>query len=308
MIKSPSPTFNDWLAAARLRTLPLAFAVIILGSGLAHFEHPESWNWALFGLALFTAFSYQVLSNYANDLGDGLRGTDENRRGEARAVAAGIISIAQMRGAVLLFTVLSLLSGTMLSYLAFEGQPMLMIAFIVLGALATWAARSYTMGTNPYAYWGGGDFFVFIFFGLVGTLGSAALYGPVRWYFVLPAIISGALSAAVLTLNNLRDEVGDKESGKHTLVVRFGQRWGRGYFKTLLIVAMLLNLVFAIIAAYQVKFSAIIVFHLIFMVGIRQLFRAFKVRREPEELDTLLKPTALLTLAYCAGTAITLLF
>ena len=234
-----------WIEAARLRTLPLAFAVIALGTGLA-FKINEYLHWGIFALAVFTAGAYQILSNYANDLGDGLRGTDDHRTGEKRAIASGLITADQMKRAVNLWTVLALFGGGGLSFLAFQERIPLLVLFSLLNVAAVLAAKSYTMGPKPYAYWGGGDFFVFLFFGLVGVLGSANLYGTLHWSFLFPALVAGAYSAAVLTLNNLRDVETDAIAGKRTLVVRFGYKWGRGYFKALLIIGNVLSLLFAL--------------------------------------------------------------
>lgn len=300
------PSVQTWLRAARLRTLPLAFAVIALGSGLAFFSAPDSFSWGLFALALFTAFSYQVLSNYANDLGDGLRGTDANKHGEQRAIASGAITVDQMRGAVRLFTLFSLASGTGLSLWAFADSPVWAAVFTTLGLLATWAARSYTMGGNPYAYWGGGDLFVFLFFGLVGVVGSALLYVPFQGYFLLPAAVAGALSAAVLTLNNLRDEEGDRAHGKRTLVVRNGQKWGRRYLRGLLITSSLTNLAFALWMAIHFKLTGPMVVQILLVFAIRYLGKRFKESTTPEALDGLLKPTAMVTLLYCVLMAVAL--
>lgn len=306
--QSTPPQLSHWISAARLRTLPLALAVIALGTGLSARLHPESFDWRVFVLALFTAFSYQVLSNYANDLGDGIRGTDNHKKGEKRAVASGLISIDQMRKAVLLFTVLSIVSGTALSFLAFSDRIWLFVLFSIMGLLATWAARSYTMGANPYAYWGGGDLFVFLFFGLLGVVGSASLYGVPSVHFVWPAIVAGALSAAVLTLNNLRDEEGDRTAGKRTLVVRFGPSWGRNYFKALVLLSNVSNLIFAFVAAMIWQSQGPVAVHLALIIGLRLMTKKFVSAQKPEQLDALLKPMALLTLAYCVLMAISFQF
>jgi 1,4-dihydroxy-2-naphthoate octaprenyltransferase len=301
-----SSTLVLWIKAARLRTLPLAFAVIALGTGLAY-KLKGTVDFWIFALAVFTAFSYQVLSNYANDLGDGLRGTDDHRIGEKRAVASGLISIDAMKRAVGIWTISSLLGGSLLTYLAFFDHASLFILFFILNFAAVAAARSYTMGRNPYAYWGGGDFFVFLFFGLVGVLGSASLYGTWHWSFVLPALVAGAYSAAVLTLNNLRDAQTDELAGKRTLVVRNGIKWGRGYFKTLLMLGNILSLIFALYWALLDGAQALVVFHIVFGFLIsRVVFRPFTQAQAPEELDRLLKPMAMMTLLFCVGTAICL--
>jgi 1,4-dihydroxy-2-naphthoate octaprenyltransferase len=295
-----------WIQAARLRTLPLAFAVIALGTGLA-FKINEYLHWGIFALAVFTAGAYQILSNYANDLGDGLRGTDDHRTGEKRAIASGLITADQMKRAVNLWTVLALFGGGGLSFLAFQERIPLLVLFSLLNVAAVLAAKSYTMGPKPYAYWGGGDFFVFLFFGLVGVLGSANLYGTLHWSFLFPALVAGAYSAAVLTLNNLRDVETDAIAGKRTLVVRFGYKWGRGYFKALLIIGNVLSLLFALYWAALDGNQYLLLFHIAFGVLLsRVVFIRFARARDSSALDALLKPMALMTLLYCIGTALSL--
>ena len=295
-----------WIEAARLRTLPLAFAVIALGTGLA-FKINEYLHWGIFALAVFTAGAYQILSNYANDLGDGLRGTDDHRTGEKRAIASGLITADQMKRAVNLWTVLALFGGGGLSFLAFQERIPLLVLFSLLNVAAVLAAKSYTMGPKPYAYWGGGDFFVFLFFGLVGVLGSANLYGTLHWSFLFPALVAGAYSAAVLTLNNLRDVETDAIAGKRTLVVRFGYKWGRGYFKALLIIGNVLSLLFALYWAALDGNQYLLLFHIAFGVLLsRVVFIRFARARDSLALDALLKPMALMTLLYCIGTALSL--
>ena len=295
-----------WIQAARLRSLPLAFAVIALGTGLA-FKINEYLHWGIFALAVFTAGAYQILSNYANDLGDGLRGTDDHRTGEKRAIASGLITADQMKRAVNLWTVLALFGGGGLSFLAFQERIPLLVLFSLLNVAAVLAAKSYTMGPKPYAYWGGGDFFVFLFFGLVGVLGSANLYGTLHWSFLFPALVAGAYSAAVLTLNNLRDVETDAIAGKRTLVVRFGYKWGRGYFKALLIIGNVLSLLFALYWAALDGNQYLLLFHIAFGVLLsRVVFIRFARARDSLALDALLKPMALMTLLYCIGTALSL--
>ena len=302
----PAFRLRIWFKAARMRTLPLAFAVIALGSGLACYHDKSSFKWSIFLLAVLTSFCYQILSNYANDLGDGIRGTDTDKQGEQRAVASGAISEKKMRNAVQLFTLLALTSGAFLSYLAFENL-ILNVLFQSLNILAVWSARSYTLGKNPYAYWGGGDVFVFIFFGYVGVLGSVAIHTNSFYVLdLLPASVAGAMSAAVLTLNNLRDIEGDKRHGKITLVVRYGYLWGRSYFKVLLISSMMLNLIFAITITIQSLSYYPLVAHILFQLLLRFLYRKFMTADSSKKLDALLKPTALVTLLYCVSTALSM--
>lgn len=301
-------SLHIWIHAARLRTLPLAFAVIALGTGLAY-KISDHVHWGIFALAVFTACAYQILSNYANDLGDGLRGTDDHRTGEKRAIASGLITADQMKRAVNIWTALALIGGAGLSFLAFQERGSLYLLFSLLNVAAVLAAKSYTMGPKPYAYWGGGDFFVFLFFGLIGVLGSASLYGSLHWSFLFPALVAGAYSAAVLTLNNLRDVETDAVAGKRTLVVRFGYQWGRGYFKALLMIGNVLSLFFALYWAALDGNQFLLIFHIAYGVVLsRVVFIRFARARDSVALDSLLKPMALMTLVYCLGTALALNF
>ena len=305
MSNSSGTPIKHWIQAARLRTLPLAFAVIILGSGLAYL-HSNTFTLHIFLLALLVSFTYQVLSNYANDLGDGIKGTDKNKKGEHRAVASGLISIVQMKRATGLFTILALVSGALLTYLSFWNSPLFWL-FLLLNFCAVWAARSYTLGVSPYAYWGGGDLFVFLFFGFVGVMGSSALQtGSIMLLDALPSMVAGSLSASVLTLNNLRDREGDALHNKKTLVVRYGSDWGRSYFKALLIIAIIMSLCFALIASVISHNYFPIVAHLIFQFVLRGQFKKFSSSKSPEEYDSLLKPMALVTLMYCVLTSLSL--
>ena len=153
---------KNWIAAARLRTLPLAFSSILLGTFLASFY--GSFNPWVLVLCLLTTLLYQVLSNYANDYGDGVKGTDDNRKGEKRSVASGVISASQMKTAVYIVAALAFVSGTALSVLGTVGLSMLTTGlFILLGILAIWAAIRYTVGDSAYGYKGLGDVYVLIF-------------------------------------------------------------------------------------------------------------------------------------------------
>ena len=210
-----------WIDAFRLRTLPLAISSILVGSALAHYH--GRFQWPVFLLALITAVLLQILSNLANDLGDHLHGTDNDQRiGPVRSVQSGAISTAAMERAMLLVAILAFISGLGLIVLAF-GFSLTMLAFLLIGLLALGAAVKYTFGKNPYGYAGFGDVAVFIFFGLVGVIGSYYLHTEsFHMITFMPAIAFGSLSAGVLNLNNMRDHNNDKASGKRTMVVRMG--------------------------------------------------------------------------------------
>ena len=237
---------KDWLSAFRLRTLPLAFSCIILGSSLA-FKNDNPKFWLIFALALLTTLFLQVLSNLANDLGDTLNGADsDDRKGPKRAVQTGIISIRQMKIAVIICSLLSLFSGISLLLFSFGVDLLLEVGiFFVLGLSSIAAAIKYTMGKNPYGYSGLGDLFVFIFFGLVGVLGSNFLFSQSwdsnNWYL---AISFGLFSVGVLNINNIRDIKSDFNAGKISIPVRLGAHYAALYHLSLIAVAMALPVVY----------------------------------------------------------------
>ena len=162
-----------WIKAVRLRTLPLSMSGIILGSFIAKWRlnlEGKTWNWKIFALAILVTLLYQILSNFANDYGDGIRGTDLNRKGEARAVAAGHITANQMKMATIILSVLSLIATIVLLYVAFFLNYLKSFyLFIVLGIACILASVGYTIGKKPYVYMGLGYIFVFVFFILVLT-------------------------------------------------------------------------------------------------------------------------------------------
>ena len=223
-----------WLKAFRLRTLPLSLSGIILGSGIAN--QAGYWDNSIFIWSLITTVLFQILSNLANDLGDHQKGADnENRVGPARSTQTGEISASQMKKAVIILTIMSFLSAGILIYSAALYLTEEMIWFYSgLGLASVAAAIMYTMGKKAYGYNGMGDIMVFVFFGLVSVLGVYGLYAQeLNSWNILAAVGIGSLSAAVLNLNNLRDNVNDKAVGKNTLVVKMGFENGKLYQTTL---------------------------------------------------------------------------
>jgi 1,4-dihydroxy-2-naphthoate octaprenyltransferase len=284
-----------WVSAARLRTLPLALASILLGSLLA--ASAGAFNVLVFLFSILTATIYQVLSNYANDLGDGLKGTDANRVGEKRAVASGTITIEAMKKAVFLFTVLALLSGTGLSWLAMSNLSVQhFLFFTALGIFATWAARSYTMGKHAYGYAGLGDVFVFLFFGCVGVLGAFYLHtNTFDWVYLLPASAVGFLATGVLNLNNLRDLETDKEAGKITLVVRMGRQGAKVYQAILLFGALFMQVLFVYLMHLSTWGYLFLIVAPLILLNLINTFKA----KSAKDYDPLLKPLAISTLLFC---------
>ncbi|UFK98019.1 1,4-dihydroxy-2-naphthoate octaprenyltransferase [Kaistella faecalis] len=295
---------TDWIQAARLRTLPLSMSGIIMGSFIARWrilENGGTWDWQIFAMALLVTLLYQILSNFANDYGDGIKGTDKLRINEAeqRAVASGRITPNQMKNAVILFAVLSLIATVALLYLAFFRENLMneFYTFVGLGIACILAAIGYTVGKKPYGYLGLGDIFVFVFFGLVSVCGSYFLFTKTfHWDMLLPATTIGMLSAAVLNLNNMRDIESDALSGKKTLALRMGYRYAMVYEIVLLQLPLILMLVFMMMNGLHEKgnYYAFIFFILVFpMTALR---RKIMQTKEPKELDPYLKQVGIFTL------------
>lgn len=231
---------KSWLEAFRLRTLPLSISGIIMGSFIA--KSKGFWDISIFIFALLTTILFQIVSNLANDLGDSLKGTDnDNRVGPARTVQKGDISVSQMKIAVFIFSVLSLISAGYLIYISSNGMSQNTIyTYMILAFLSVLAAITYTVGKKAYGYYGLGDVFVFVFFGLVSVMGSYTLYSKIFDFVSLfPAITIGLLSTAVLNLNNMRDQVNDKLSNKYTLVVKLGFNRAKFYHFCLIMIALI---------------------------------------------------------------------
>lgn len=294
---------TDWIKAARLRTLPLSMSGIIMGSFIARWkllEQGKTWDWTIFALALLVTLLYQVLSNFANDYGDGVKGTDQNRIGEAeqRAVASGKISASQMRNAVILFALLSLVATFYLLYKAFFPNFINeFYTFIGLGVACILAAIGYTVGKKPYGYLGLGDIMVFIFFGLVSVCGSYFLFTKTfDWDMLLPASAIGLLSAAVLNLNNMRDIENDEKSGKKTLALRLGFKNAMIYEMVILMLPPILVLIYMFLEGLeeQGKYYAFIFFITVF--PLTALRRKMMEVKEPKELDPFLKQLGIITL------------
>ncbi len=237
--------FSIWFTTARPRTLPLALASIIIGSALAYWAGKFDLITTL--LAFITTILLQVLSNFANDYGDHVKGSDTAERiGPLRAIQHGAITGAQLKQAVILLSILSFLSGALLTVYAYESIQDL-IVFLALGAISIVAAITYTVGKKAYGYLGLGDLFVLIFFGFVAVIGVFYLQAhEIKSQIFLPALGCGLLSVAVLNINNLRDIEQDRKAGKNTLIVRIGSVNGRKYHVALLVVAMLSYLVFTL--------------------------------------------------------------
>ena len=262
---------KHWVEAARLRTLPLSVSGILVGSFYALASPTENvltptqvFSWKIFGLLLLTTLGLQVLSNFANDYGDGIKGTDnDDRIGPKRALQSGVISPKAMKTAIIITAVLTFISAILLIYTAFQFTYFYYsLFFLLLGIIAITSAIRYTVGQSAYGYKGYGDVFVFLFFGIVSTYGSYFMFAKVfDLTLVLPAVAIGFLSVGVLNLNNMRDEVSDKKAGKNTLVVKIGGEKAKQYHYFLVITAMVLLLIFGFVQNFAIdQFLYVIVF------------------------------------------------
>ncbi len=218
---------NKWILGARPRTLPAAIAPVFVATALAG----SDWNWFRAALALKVGVWLQIGVNYANDYSDGVKGSDDNRIGPTRLVATGLATAAQVKRAAFISFGIASIAGIWLSLLS---SPWLM----VVGVAAIAAAWGYTGGKNPYGYSGLGEVSVFIFFGLTATVGTFySQTGRVTALSILCAVPMGALSCAILVINNIRDRAQDELVGKRTLAVRVGDSKARKGFVALLAIA-----------------------------------------------------------------------
>ena len=293
---------KHWIEAARLRTLPLSVSGIIVGSMYAlrptdNIETPtEVFSWTIFGFAILTTLGLQILSNFANDYGDGVKGTDnEDRVGPKRAIQSGVITPQAMKRAIIITSTLTLFSAMLLIYFEFTDTTLwYSLFYLVLGILSIVSAIRYTVGNTAYGYRGFGDAFVFVFFGLVSTLGVNFLYSKqLDFDLFLPAAAIGLLSTGVLNLNNMRDEASDRKSNKNTIVVQIGGAKAKKYHYFLIVSAMILVLIFAILSEYRLDQY---LFLLAYIPLTKHLITVYK-NQNPKELDPELKKLALSTFA-----------
>ena len=279
-----------WFSALRLRTLPLAVSCVITGAGIAWQQ--DMLNWEITSLALCTTIFLQILSNLANDFGDGVKGTDNDARiGPARAIQSGAISQSEMKLGIYVSALISFTSGLwlLLASLQFNWTFFIMLC---IGLLSIGAAVKYTIGKSAFGYKGLGDLFVFLFFGPVGVLGTSFLQiGSFDWMHLLPAASIGLLCTSVLNLNNMRDHKNDKNSNKNTMVVYMGYRNAKHYHAALTILPMLLFGTYVQITANSLSWTY---FSIPFFVVLLVLIRIYRIQNE-KLMDGYLKILALTT-------------
>ena len=229
---------NKWIVGARVKTLPAAVAPVLIGTSYA-----EKINWSNAFLALVVSLFLQIAVNFANDYSDGVRGTDTHRIGPVRLVASGLASASSVKVAALISFLIAAIAGFVL---ALNISPWLFL----VGAASIWAAWGYTGGKKPYGYFGFGELSVFIFFGLVATVGSYYIQTEqFNWQIFLLSMPVGTLSCAILAVNNLRDLPQDDLVGKRTMAVRIGEKNTRVFFMLLLVTAQVTALAAASISS-----------------------------------------------------------
>tara|TARA_R110002073_G_scaffold72537_1_gene177485 strand:- start:477761 stop:478657 length:897 start_codon:yes stop_codon:yes gene_type:complete len=284
-----------FIEAARLRTLPLSISGIIVGSFLAYAE--GYFDWRIATLAILTTIGFQVLSNFANDYGDGIKGTDnEDRVGPSRALQSGSISPEQMLKAIKITSFITFCIALFLIYIAFGNtHKEYFFLFLAFGIASMVAAIKYTMGKKAYGYSGYGDIFVFLFFGWMSVVGCYFLYAKqMDWTIFLPATSVGLLSVGVLNLNNMRDRISDEKANKRTLVVKIGNEFAKYYHYYLLIAAFLLALLYT---SFHFRSPFQFLFVLAFIPIAKHLYTVYE-NTQPALLDPELKKLALSTFLF----------
>ncbi|WP_297334907.1 1,4-dihydroxy-2-naphthoate polyprenyltransferase [Algoriphagus sp.] len=281
-----------WLHAVRLRTLPLALASILAGSFLAGYD--QDFRWEVLVLAALTTTFLQILSNLSNDYGDSVHGADSaERQGPVRAVQSGLISLAEMKQAMILFGIFSLVSGLGLLFIAVQNWTLFLI-FLGLGLAAIWAAITYTSGKNPYGYLGFGDISVFVFFGLLGVSGTYFLHtGTFTLQSLLIASSLGFFSTSVLNINNIRDIDSDQKAGKRSIPVRIGKKHAITYNWILVDLGNISLIIWAIYSENYPSLLALLALPLMILVGM-----GVQKAKTSKATDPFLKRMALSTLLW----------
>jgi 1,4-dihydroxy-2-naphthoate octaprenyltransferase len=285
-VKKAGP--REWIGGARLRTLPLSVAPVILGTAAAH-EELAAWNWVRPVLALIVAVAIQIGVNYANDYSDGVRGTDNFRVGPARLTGSGAAKPRTVRAVAFAFFGIGALAGVILVVLTQQWW------LLAVGAACIIAAYFYTGGKRPYGYAGLGELFVFVFFGLVATLGTTYVQiGHINVSSLLGGIAIGFIACAVLMVNNIRDLDQDRVAGKRTLAVRLGQRASRISFVVLIL------LPFAILGYFCLIYDNAFLTYFVLLLALPASLITITAKA-PKELILALQLASFTALLYALG-------
>lgn len=284
---------NIWVAGARPRTLPAAIAPVLVGTSLIRRDH-HSINYLNAVMALLVSLLLQIAVNYSNDYSDGIRGTDDNRVGPIRLVASGLATARSVKRAAFLSFGAAAAIGTVLA-------ARVSWWLLLVGAVCILAAWTYTGGKRPYGYSGFGEVSVFLFFGVVATVGSYVVQSHrVTWQSVLVSLPVGALSCSLLAINNLRDLPKDSLVGKRTLAVRLGENRARQFLIALLLIAHLAAILAALISPW-----ALITLLLIPLT--RQIIKAIRTGAHGAQLIPMLGQVGKLQLFLSTALALALL-
>jgi 1,4-dihydroxy-2-naphthoate octaprenyltransferase len=268
-------SINLWIQGARPKTLPAAIAPVVVGAACAQLESSTQNNWLNAVFALVVSLALQVAVNYANDYSDGIRGTDKNRVGPLRLVGSGAKKPADVKKATILAFGVAAVFGFVLA--ATTTWWLLLVG--VLCFLAGWF---YTGGKHPYGYLGFGEVFVFIFFGVVATMGTTFVINEqLTLVSFLASVVVGCLACALLAVNNLRDIAGDQISNKKTLAVRIGEPGARKFYISLFIVAG-----FAVILI-ALSYSAALIAMLGLAVAVKPIRRVYAGATGADLIDVL---------------------
>lgn len=253
----------------------------------------------IFIFSLLTSILYQILSNLANDLGDGIKGVDNKSSiGPKRSLQSGLLTKKSLKITIIITSIFSCISTISLLYISLIPQYWnYFFIFAVLGIASITASLFYSLGTKPYGYFGLGDLFVFIFFGLVQVLGNYFLYSKIwNWWIILPASAIGCLCTAVLNLNNMRDIENDKKLGKNTLAVYIGLQYAKIYEIILLNLPFLLTLIYVIKNCVPKNYENFLFLILFFII--RPIRKKILCIMNPKEFDQYLHQIILLTFIF----------
>ena len=284
---------NIWVAGARPRTLPAAIAPVLVGTSLIRRDH-HSINYLNAVMALLVSLLLQIAVNYSNDYSDGIRGTYDNRVGPIRLVASGLATARSVKRAAFISFSAAAAIGTVLA-------ARVSWWLLLVGAVCILAAWTYTGGKRPYGYSGFGEVSVFLFFGVVATVGSYVVQSHrVTWQSVLVSLPVGALSCSLLAINNLRDLPKDSLVGKRTLAVRLGENRARQFLIALLLIAHLAAILAALISPW-----ALITLLLIPLT--RQIIKAIRTGAHGAQLIPMLGQVGKLQLFLSTALALALL-
>jgi 1,4-dihydroxy-2-naphthoate octaprenyltransferase len=287
--KPRKATAADWISGARIRTLPLAFAPVAIGSGAAALT--DQFNAPVALLCLVVALALQIGVNYSNDYSDGIRGTDDFRVGPARLTGSGAASPKKVLAVALSFFAISAIAGVVIVVLTGAWW------MLAVGAVAIVAAWFYTGGRRPYGYAGLGEVMVFIFFGLVATLGTTYVQtGTFSQESLFGGVGIGLISCAVLVVNNIRDIATDTQAGKKTLAVRMGRTASAVLFCILMLIP------FGIVIYVGLFYSAVLL-TLFALLSALPACLITVMAKTPQEYILALKLSSLTGLLYGLGFA-----